>query len=108
MPVSSSSLEVDNNELLTEVNGIKLPSMVEENIDYSSCTVDNESNSPHAITDHLSDGVTLAVADSTTPEVDREFEKVWEQLKTYDLGEPEQAPHRSVFSVTMVGRDKHT
>ena len=44
-----------------------LPSMVEENIDYSSCTVDNESNSPHAITDHLSDGITLAVADSTTP-----------------------------------------
>ena len=44
-----------------------LPSMVEENIDYSSCTVDNESNSPHVITDHLSDGVTLAVADSTTP-----------------------------------------
>ena len=55
--------------------------MVEENIDYSSCTVDNESNSPHAITDHLSDGVTLAVADSTTPEVDREFEKVWVSVK---------------------------
>ena len=47
---------------------------------YSSCTVDNESNSPHTITDHLSDDVTLAVADSTTPEVDRDFEKVWEQL----------------------------
>ena len=67
MPVSSSSMEVDSNDLLTEVNGIKLPSMVEENIDYSSCTVDNESISPHVITDHLSDGVTLAVADSTTP-----------------------------------------
>ena len=44
LPVSSSPMEVDNKELLTEVNGIKLPSMVEENIDYSSCTVDNESN----------------------------------------------------------------
>ena len=43
--------------------------MVEENID-SSCTVDNESNSPHVITDHLSDGVTLAVADGTTPEIE--------------------------------------
>ena len=75
MPVSSSSMEVDSNDLLTEVNGIKLPSMVEENIDYSSCTVDNESNSPHVITDHLSDGVTLAVADSTTPEVDRDSER---------------------------------
>ena len=74
-------MEVDNNGLLTEVNGIKLPSMVEENIDYSSCTVDNESNSPHVISDHLSDGVTLAVADSTTPEVDREFEKVCVSIK---------------------------
>ena len=74
-------MEVDNKELLREVNGIKLPSMVEENIDYSSCTVDNESNSPHTITDHLSDGVTLAVADSTTPEVDKEFEKVWVSVK---------------------------
>ena len=73
-------MEVDNNDLLPEVNGIKLPSMVEENID-SSCTVDNESNSPHAITDHLSDGVTLAVADSTTPEVDRDFENVQVQPK---------------------------
>ena len=73
-------MEVDNNELLPEVNGIKLPSMVEENID-SSCTVDNESNSPHAIADHLSDGVTLAVADSTTPEVDRDFENVQVQPK---------------------------
>ena len=44
--------------------------MVEENIDYS---VDNESNSPHVITDH---GVTLAIADSTTPAVDRDSEKV--------------------------------
>ena len=70
-------MEVDN---LTEVNGFKLPSMVEENID-SSCTVDNESDSPHAITDHLSDGVTLAVADSTTPEVDRDFERVQVQPK---------------------------
>ena len=30
---------------------------------------------------HLSDGVTLAVADSTTPAVDRNFEKVCVQLK---------------------------
>ena len=51
-------MEVDNNDLLKEVNGIKPPSMVEENID-SSCTVDNKSNSRHAITDHLSDGVTI-------------------------------------------------
>ena len=43
----------------------------------SPCTVDNESNSLHATTtDDLSDGVTLAVADSTTPEVDTHFEKV--------------------------------
>ena len=35
LPVSSSSMEVDNSGLLTEVNGIKLPSMVEENIDSS-------------------------------------------------------------------------
>ena len=68
MPFLSSSIEVDNNDLLTEVNGIKLLSMVEENI-VSSCTVDDESNSPHVITDHLSDGVTLAITDSTTPEV---------------------------------------
>ena len=54
--------------------------MVEENID-SSCTVDNESNSPHAITDHLSDDVTLAVADSTTPEVDRDVDNVRIQPK---------------------------
>ena len=47
--------------------------MVEENIDYS---VDNKSNSLHVITDHLSDGVTLAIADSTTPAVDRDSEKV--------------------------------
>ena len=73
-------MEVDNNELSTEVNGIKLPSIVKENID-SSCTVDNESNSPHTITDHLSDGVTLAVADSTTPEVDRHFDNVQVQPK---------------------------
>ena len=79
LPVSSSSVEVDNKELLTDINGIKLPSMVDENIDYSSYTEDNESNSPHAITDHLLDGVTLAVADSTTPEVDRDSEKVWIQ-----------------------------
>ena len=73
-------MKVGNSGLLTEVNGIKLPSMVEENIDYSSCTVDNESNSPHTKTDHLSDGVTLAVADSTTPNVvDREPKKVWVQ-----------------------------
>ena len=64
-------MEVDNNGLLTEVNGIKLPSMVEENIDCSSCTVDNKSNLPHVITDHLSDGVTLAVADSITPKMDK-------------------------------------
>ena len=25
--------------------------------------------------------------------------------KTYELGEPVQAPHKSVVSVTMVGRD---
>ena len=79
LPVSSSPMEVDSNDLVTEVNGIKVRSMVEENIDYSSCTVDNKSNSPHAITDHLSDGVTLAVADNTTPEVDRDSEKVWAQ-----------------------------
>ena len=30
---------------------------------------------------HLSDGVTMAVAGSTTPEVDRDSEKVWVQLK---------------------------
>ena len=30
---------------------------------------------PHVITDHLSDGVTLAVADSTTPAVDIDFVK---------------------------------
>ena len=30
--------------------------------------------------DHLSDGIAFAVADSTAPEVDRNFEKVWEQL----------------------------
>ena len=71
-------MQVDNNDLVTEVGGIKQPSMVEENID-PSYTVDNESNSPHAITDHLSDGVTLAVADDTTQVVDREFEKVWVQ-----------------------------
>ena len=33
-------------------------------------TVDNESDSPHTTTDDLSDGVTLAAADNTTPEVD--------------------------------------
>ena len=65
-------MEVDNNDLLPQVNG--LPSMVEENID-SSYTVDKENNSPHAITDHLSDGVILAIADSTTPEVERDFER---------------------------------
>ena len=48
--------------------------MVEENID-PSYTVDNESNSPHTITDHLSDVGTLAVADSTTPAVDIDFVK---------------------------------
>ena len=39
LPGSSSSMEIDNNDLLTEVTEIKLPYMVEENIDYSSCTV---------------------------------------------------------------------
>ena len=48
--------------------------MVEENID-PSYIVDNESNSPHVITDHLSDVCTLAVADSTTPAMDIDFVK---------------------------------
>ena len=43
---------------------------------YASCTVDNESDSLHATTDDISDGVTLAAADSTTPEVDTRYVKV--------------------------------
>ena len=43
--------------------------MVEKRVN-SPDTVDNESDSPHTTTDDLSDGVTLAAADSTTPEVD--------------------------------------
>ena len=45
--------------------------MVEKNIDYRSCTVNNKSNLPHAITNHLSDGVTLAVTDRIIPKMDK-------------------------------------
>ena len=76
LPVSSSSIDSDKNDLVTEVDGVKSLSVVEERID-SSCTVDNEIDSPHVTTDGTTDGVTLAAADSTTPEVvDTHYEKV--------------------------------
>jgi len=69
-------MEVAKNDVLTEVDGIKSKSIVERKND-SPCAVDNESNSLHAkTTDDLSDGVTLAVADSTTSEIDVHFKKV--------------------------------
>ena len=66
-----------------------------------------ESNSPHAITDHLSDGVTLAVADSTTPEVDRNFKKYGysqKRISWVSLGEPTQISD----DATVIGWDKYT
>ena len=72
MPVSSLSLiKVDKNDKV-DVIGHGSP-MVEKRID-SPCSVDNVQDSPCATSSELSDGVTLAAADSTTPEVD--FEKV--------------------------------
>ena len=65
LPVLSSSMDIDKNELVTEVDGVKSLSVVEERID-SSCTVDNEIDPPHVTTDDITDGVTLAAADSTT------------------------------------------
>ena len=66
----------DKNELVTQVDGVKSPSAVEKRID-SSCTVDDEIDLPHVTTDDITDGVTLAAADSTTPEVvDTHCEKV--------------------------------
>lgn len=69
MPIPSSSLmEVDEDDAHDVIGS---PPVVEKRIN-SPCTVDNESDSPH----DLSDGVTLAAADSTTPEVDT---GVWSQ-----------------------------
>ena len=52
-------MDIDKNELVTEVDEVKSPSVVEERID-SSCTVYNEIDPPHVTTD------ALAAADSTT------------------------------------------
>ena len=73
LPILSSSLmEVDKDDVLKEDDVIGSPPVVKKRIN-SSCKVDDESDSPH---DDLSDGVTLAAADSTTPEVDTCFRKV--------------------------------
>ena len=65
-------MEVDKDDVLKEDDVIGSPPVVEKRIN-SSCNVDDESDSPH---DDLSDGVTLAAADSTTPEVDTCFREV--------------------------------
>jgi len=76
---SPSSMEVDKNDVLTEVDGIESKSIVERRND-SPCAVDNESNSLHAkTTDDLSDDVTLAVADSTTSEMHIHFKEVYQK-----------------------------
>ena len=62
-------MEVDKND---EVDVIGSP-VVEKRID-SPCSVDSVKDSPYATSGELSDIVTLAAADSTTPEVD--FDKV--------------------------------
>lgn len=59
-------MDVDSNN----DDGIKSPSMMEKKTD-----TDNESGTPRT-TANLSEGVTLAAADSTTPEVDTHLEKV--------------------------------
>ena len=69
---SLSLMEIDKGDVLAKDNIIGSPSVIEKRMN----SVDNESDSPHATTDDLSDGVTLAAADSTTPEVDTYFEKV--------------------------------
>ena len=66
-----------------------------------------ESNSPHAITDHLSDVGTLAVADSTTPEVDRNFKKYGysqKRMSWVSLSEPTQISG----DATVIVWDKYT
>jgi len=74
---SPSSMEVDKNDVLTEVDGIIESISVVERRNDSPCAVDNESNSLHAKTTvDLSDGVTLAVVDSTTSEMDVHFKEV--------------------------------
>ena len=70
-------MEVDKNDVLTEDDVIGSPSATVEKRINSPCTVDNGSDSPLATINDLSDGVTLAAADSTTPEVDTYFKKVY-------------------------------
>ena len=67
--LSSSLMEVDKGDVLKEDDVIGSPPVVEKRIN-SPCIMDDESDSPH------DDGVTLAAADSTTPEVDTCFKKV--------------------------------
>ena len=74
-------MEVDKDDVLKEDDVIGSPPVVDKRIN-SPCTVDDESDSLHATADDLSDGVTFALADSTTPEVDTYFEKVHSQANT--------------------------
>ena len=62
-------MEVDKND---EVDLIGSP-VIEKQID-SPCSVNSVKDSPYAKSGELSDVVTLAAADSTTPEVN--FDKV--------------------------------
>ena len=68
-------MEVEKNGVLTEVDETGSLCVVEKSTD-SSHTVDDESDSHHKTADDLSDDVTLAAADSTSPEVDTNFEWV--------------------------------
>jgi len=62
-------MKVDKNDEVDVIGS----SVVEKRID-SPCSTDNVQDSPCTTSCELSDGVTLAAADSTTPEIN--FEKV--------------------------------